>query len=655
MSQRTHLIFGISALALLVGLIVTNELLARRSPGLRKKPRPVPVVEAVRPPDPPAVPNVTPAAEAPSAISEWRFGVPNGVGRTGGLDADPAGNVYVAYSLGGGNSADPKDLVVVKVDSAGQSIWSRRFPGQDLEAGPVRTRGDKAVVFSGSTGHSGKLQVDGQLVPARSMFLAMADEDGRVQWTRTFSNTPRADALALAPDGSIHVTAGFGPGPVKVGKDDVRCGRNQAGMFIAKLSGEGQAAWSRGFCGIGQGGGIGLVMPKSMAVDAGGNSYVTGSFSYDVNLGCGLLEGRGKSDAFIVKYDARGKCKWSLRLGDSEPQNAMAVALDGASNVYVAGGFGGHMSMGKVDIASQGGFDGFVLKLDGGGSFKWIKRWGAPGSDEFAVDLKALDDGRMAMIGVTSRDPQGGPIFTYLQDARATVTYVDADGRLDARPGLDGTAFASVLAVDRSRALWLGGWRSGTLPKGAGQSMGHYDALLARIALDSAPANDDGRGSPPRPAPPAAESLLGEVTSVSASSTMPDAQGFTFSVRQIIDGKPTTTWQPAPSPQGGVGQWIDFTFRSPRTVNGLSLWNGFQVHDGLGDEFILNSRLVKAVLQCAEGARRSMVVDPDLRGAQLIRFEPMTCSRLRVEVTEVRRGTRWADLAIGELIPFGPP
>ena len=98
-------------------------------------------------------------------------------------------------------------------------------------------------------------------------------------------------------------------------------------IFVAKYDINGELVWAR------RAGGTGPDEAWGIAVDSGGNSYITGISSIGADFGNGVtLPGNG---AFVVKYDSGGHAQWATSL---EPiGTGFAIAVDGSGNSYVTG------------------------------------------------------------------------------------------------------------------------------------------------------------------------------------------------------------------------------------------------------------------------------------------------------------------------------
>lgn len=151
---------------------------------------------------------------------------------------------------------------------------------------------------------------------------------------------------------------------------------------------------------LGVGNETGGTTARDVAVDAAGNTYLSGEFSGTVDFDparthpgdADVLTASGPSDIFVARYAPDDSLVWARRMGGDGthpqgfPESGQSIAVDGAGNVCVAGVFLGTADFGGVSRVSAGNFDGFVSKLDGNGQFLWTNRWGTT-SDERAVSV----------------------------------------------------------------------------------------------------------------------------------------------------------------------------------------------------------------------------------------------------------------------------
>ncbi|WP_437782006.1 hypothetical protein [Sorangium sp. So ce1097] len=135
-----------------------------------------------------------------------------------------------------------------------------------------------------------------------------------------------------------------------------------------------QPPWARGY------GDTGADVGWSIASDAAGNYYVTGSFEGTVDFGAGPLTSAGRTDVFLLKLDPSGALLWSKRFGSAAAEAGGAVAVDGSGNILLAGtdnntyGDSG-MGFGSCEpLPVPGDETVFVAKLDPEGNLIWSRR-----------------------------------------------------------------------------------------------------------------------------------------------------------------------------------------------------------------------------------------------------------------------------------------
>ncbi len=140
-------------------------------------------------------------------------------------------------------------------------------------------------------------------------------------------------------------------------------------------------------------GGTGNDRGYCVATDASGNVFLTGYFSGTVDFGGGPLVSAGSLDMFIAEYSSDGTYLWSRRFGDAGDDQGRSVSTDTSGNVFVTGYFNGTVDFGGGALASAGLTDGFIAKYDSGGTHLWSRRFGDTGNDQgYSVATDASGD-----------------------------------------------------------------------------------------------------------------------------------------------------------------------------------------------------------------------------------------------------------------------
>jgi len=338
----------------------------------------------------------------------------------GGSDADTGeaitvdtdGNVYTTgyfrntgdFDPGAGTlnltSAGIIDIFISKVDADGNLVWAHRFGSTDYDRGfGIDVDSDGNVYCSGYFSNT----VDFDPGPGNAnlstsdtdLFILKLDTDGDFIWVKGIGGSGGDYARALTVDdaqnvyilGEFRFTVDFDPGP---GVANLTQTGSNGDVFILKLDAAGDYAWAA------RHGGPSDDVARSIKVDAAGNVYSTGGFygTVDFDPGAGVfnLTSTGTDDAFISKLDANGNFVWAKNIGSTGIDRAQGLALDGSSNVYVAGHFSGTVDFdpgaATFNLTSQQ-HDAFILKLNTNGDFVWVKTISGPSFDEnytIAVD-----------------------------------------------------------------------------------------------------------------------------------------------------------------------------------------------------------------------------------------------------------------------------
>jgi hypothetical protein len=208
-----------------------------------------------------------------------------------------------------------------------------------------------------------------------------------LSWAARFGGTNYDNAYGIKFDtaenvistGSFEGTSDFNPGSGTSNLTSV----GDADVFLSKLDAGGNFIWAKRF------GGVTEDYGEALAVDAVNNFYVGGYFNgtadFDPGPGNTNLTAAGDYDCFISKFDPSGNLLWARRIGSTEYEQVIAMAVDLTGNIVVTGLFNGTVDFdpgaGTSNLTSAGDNDIFVCKLNTSGNFIWARRMGGTGSD----------------------------------------------------------------------------------------------------------------------------------------------------------------------------------------------------------------------------------------------------------------------------------
>ncbi|HEX6432070.1 MAG TPA: SBBP repeat-containing protein [Niastella sp.] len=156
-----------------------------------------------------------------------------------------------------------------------------------------------------------------------------------------------------------------------------------------KYNDDGDTKWIKRYNGPGNG----SDEATAIATDSQGNVYVTG---WSTGTGTG-------SDYTTIKYNDDGDTKWVKRYNGpgNEIDQAFAIAVDSAGNVYVTGSSTGTGTAGDIT----------TIKYDDDGNTKWVQRYNGPGNGSDQATTIAVDkNGNVYVTGWSTGSGTGRDI-----------------------------------------------------------------------------------------------------------------------------------------------------------------------------------------------------------------------------------------------------
>ena len=230
---------------------------------------------------------------------------------------------------------------------------------------------------------------------------------------------------------------------------------------------------------------------KSLAVDASGNVYVTGTFTgtIDFDPGSGVFNltcpsNTAGGDMYILKLDGSGNFVWVKHITDNfnNGVRANSIAIDPLGNVYTTGyagsshvDFDPNSAVFTFSTSTNGYGSAFVLKLDGSGNFVWAKDLGRGTSNApegIAIVTDALGNVYTTGLfsgGTADFDPSPNTVYTFTNtNTQNSITYdvfiskLDATGNFVWAKQITGTSVKKVtsIKVDGANDLYLTGYFS---------------------------------------------------------------------------------------------------------------------------------------------------------------------------------------------------
>ncbi|HEV3167097.1 MAG TPA: FG-GAP-like repeat-containing protein [Isosphaeraceae bacterium] len=202
-----------------------------------------------------------------------------------------------------------------------------------------------------------------------------------------------------------------------------------------------------------------------VAVDGAGDNYITGGFEGKA-FGGTLTDASagGNRDVFVAKLLPNGTLSWAVRMGGLSDDYGRTIVVDGAGTAYVGGEFQGSALFGSTTLVSGGGYNGFAEKLNASGTVLWAIGIGAAAGDNVAGI--AIDGGGNVFVGGDgSKAITFGPAVT-LQAGTQSAFVAKYTGQGDVIWAhvliATGNSLGGNVVVDGAGSVYLAGAVSGT-------------------------------------------------------------------------------------------------------------------------------------------------------------------------------------------------
>lgn len=318
------------------------------------------------------------------------------------LTLDPTSNLLLTGDYNGFVDFDPgpgqnipnanapdAGAYVVKLDSDGELIWVRQFPGGGHTVGlDIASDSLGNVYMAGFFTETLDCDPGPNLYPLSSVgalsrpnakqdvLILKLNPDGDFIWADQLGgpNIDEGIGMDVDRDGNIYLT-GFFRESMQVKTTSGLTALTAVGhydLFVAKLNTDGSFLWVKGI------GSPGLEIGYSVHATPSGGALFVGDYAdnadFDPGPGTYLLPantvGTSTSASFIAQLDASGNLDWVTPFEGDFDQSGNALALDPSGNIYLTGNFRGTVDFdpgtARFELISTGmtaTLDGFVLKL----------------------------------------------------------------------------------------------------------------------------------------------------------------------------------------------------------------------------------------------------------------------------------------------------
>ncbi len=314
-------------------------------------------------------------------MQEWAqiySGPGNDIDLTFSIALDNLNNVYVSgYSIG---ATSGRDIVTIKYNSSGVQQWLQRYNG------PANGDDISSGLDALAVDDSGNVYVVGYSmgIGGNSDFVTLKyNTNGVQQWAETYNGAADANdfgrAISLDASGNVYVTGSSIESGTSTDYATIKYNNNGVQQWVSTYNGTGNS----------------YDFVYAIAVDDGGNSYVTGS-----------ANGTGSSDDCVtIKYNTDGVQQWAETYNGSANggDTGYSICLDSSGNVFVTGGSAG----------SGTSSDYLTIKYNSAGVQQWASTYNSGGSSYDYANCIDVDNSGNAYVTGTFAYSEGGTSDNY--------------------------------------------------------------------------------------------------------------------------------------------------------------------------------------------------------------------------------------------------
>jgi uncharacterized protein (TIGR03437 family) len=326
-----------------------------------------------------------------------------------GIAVDVQGNAYITGSTGsidfptknaiqapqGGSG----DAFLAKLNATGSAlVYSTYLGGSATDSGSAVALDGAGNAYVVGTTFSTDFPTKNPFQSAKGAqqdaFVAKINSSGTAWVYATYlggNNVDEGNAIAVDAAGNAYVTGSTASTNFPLASPLRSSNAASVDAFVAKLNPAGSALVYSTYLG-----GSATDYGTAIAVDSSGSAYVTGLVTSDdfpvVNPIQAKLSSHAVGDVFVAKFNPSGSAlTYSTYLGGSSEDDAYALAIDAAGNVYITGRTNSSdFPLTNAIQTTRFAFDMFVTEINAAGSAKLFSTFiGGTGSESgrgIAVD-----------------------------------------------------------------------------------------------------------------------------------------------------------------------------------------------------------------------------------------------------------------------------
>lgn len=292
------------------------------------------------------------------------------------------------------------DAIVIKYNANGEAEWGNKIGGNyyDQIEGIEPTL-DGGCIATGFFNNTVKFENDMKITSngGEDGFIVKYNSIGEMDWIKTIGGTG-ADSIksvTLTSDGGFLIT-GYFERTINLENGTVLTSNGNKDVMLIKYNSENEIEWANTF------GGSEDEVVSDMVKDQNGDYVIAGTFcSANLDLGNNIvLENKGVSNAFIIKYAQNGQIKWAKSYGGNKEQ-AVYFLINCKDGGYIVGGENSADFINlenKTQLLHYGSGDGVIIKYNYKGNVEWGRIIGG-GSNDSVSEVIEVEKGEFLISG----------------------------------------------------------------------------------------------------------------------------------------------------------------------------------------------------------------------------------------------------------------
>jgi len=259
------------------------------------------------------------------------------------------------------HGAGQYDIYLIKIDSSGNTLWTRTYGGYGGESGShIIQNSDGMYTIAGITSTYGSGSFD--------IYLIKVDSIGDTLWTKTYggSDAEFVRSFSETTDGGYIITG-----------QTYSYGGDKCDVYLVKTDSTGNMMWQKTY-----GDTANDIGNSVIQVSDGG--YIISAFTESY--------GADSGDIWLIKTDSLGDTLWTEMHGGTGPDLAMVI-INTLDNGFCLAGATGSYGSGLIDV--------YLAKIDSSYNVLWTRTYGGT-EDDFCWSAAQTFDKGFVMAGYTN-------------------------------------------------------------------------------------------------------------------------------------------------------------------------------------------------------------------------------------------------------------